>query len=57
MMRLRIQLDEGVAVPDLPDQPNVVNYDVLDNIDRRILKECFRVGRRLQQRIEMEHMR
>ncbi|MDP3186859.1 DUF294 nucleotidyltransferase-like domain-containing protein [Limnobacter sp.] len=57
MMRLRIQLDEGVAVPDLPDQPNVVNYDVLDNIDRRILKECFRVGRRLQQRIETEHMR
>ena len=57
MMRLRIQLDEGVAVPDLPDQPNLVNYDVLDNIDRRILKECFRVGRRLQQRIEMEHMR
>lgn len=57
MMRLRIQLDEGVAVPNLPDQPNVVNYDVLDNIDRRILKECFRVGRRLQQRIEMEHMR
>lgn len=57
MMRLRIQLDEGVAVPNLPDQPNVVNYDVLDNIDRRILKECFRVGRRLQQRIETEHMR
>jgi len=57
MMRLRIQLDEGVSVPNLPDQPNVVNYDVLDNIDRRILKECFRVGRRLQQRIETEHMR
>jgi CBS domain-containing protein len=57
MMRLRIQLDEGVAVPNLIDQPNVVNYDVLDNIDRRILKECFRVGRRLQQRIETEHMR
>ena len=57
MMRLRIQLDEGVAVPNLPDQPNVVNYDVLDNIDRRILKECFRVARRLQQRIETEHMR
>ncbi len=57
MMRLRIQLDEGVSVPNLIDQPNVVNYDVLDNIDRRILKECFRVGRRLQQRIETEHMR
>lgn len=56
-MRLRIQLDEEVSVPNLPDQPNVVNYDVLDNIDRRILKECFRVGRRLQQRIETEHMR
>lgn len=57
MMRLRIQLDEGVSVPNLQDQPNVVNYDVLDNIDRRILKECFRVGRRLQQRIESEYMR
>ncbi|WP_372521229.1 DUF294 nucleotidyltransferase-like domain-containing protein, partial [Limnobacter sp.] len=57
MMRLRIQLDEGVGVPNLQDRPNVVNYDVLDNIDRRILKECFRVGRRLQQRIETEYLR
>lgn len=57
MMRLRIQLDEDVAVPNRPEQPNLVNYDLLDNIDRRILKECFRVGRRLQQRIEAEHIR
>lgn len=57
MMRLRIQLEEGVGVPHLNDQPNVVNYDNLDNIDKRILKECFRVGRRLQQRIETEYIR
>jgi CBS domain-containing protein len=57
MMRLRIQLEEDVAVPSHADQPNLVNYDLLNNIDRRILKECFRVGRRLQQRIETGHVR
>ncbi|HEX4855897.1 MAG TPA: DUF294 nucleotidyltransferase-like domain-containing protein [Limnobacter sp.] len=57
MMRLRIQLEEDVAVPNQEDHPNLVNYDLLNNIDRRILKECFRVGRRLQQRIDSEHIR
>lgn len=57
MMRLRIQLDADVSIPGATDMPNVVNYDNLDNIDRRILKECFRVGRRLQQRIETEYLR
>ena len=56
MMRLRIQLDEGVAAPHVSDQPDLVNYDILDNIDKRILKECFRVGRKLQQRIESEYL-
>lgn len=57
MMRLRIQVEESMTVPGLHDQPNVINYDQLDQIDRRILKECFRVGRRLQQRIESEYLR
>lgn len=57
MMRLRIQLETSVSLPDAADKPNMINYDALDNIDRRILKECFRVGRRLQQRIESEHLR
>jgi CBS domain-containing protein len=56
MLRLQVQLrdeDGGAAATD----PNLVEVSTLNDIDRRILKESFRVARRLQQRIELDHVR
>ena len=57
MLRLQVQLrpktDSGVP----PDNPNLVEPATLNDIDRRVLKECFRVMRRLQQRMELDYQR
>ncbi|MEQ1660393.1 MAG: DUF294 nucleotidyltransferase-like domain-containing protein, partial [Hylemonella sp.] len=53
MLRLQIQL-EGAATRD---QPNHIRVDGLNDIDRRILKEVFRVARTLQQRIQLDYER
>ncbi|KRI01054.1 DUF294 nucleotidyltransferase-like domain-containing protein [Curvibacter sp. PAE-UM] len=53
MLRLQIQL-EGTATGD---QPNHIRVDSLNDIDRRILKEAFRVARTLQQRIQLDYER
>ena len=37
--------------------PNLVDVNALNDIDRRVLKESLRVARRLQQRIEMDYLR
>jgi CBS domain-containing protein len=51
MLRLQRQLDEGSG------QPNRIDWDSLNEIDRRVLKETLRVARGLQQRIELDWMR
>lgn len=53
MMRLQIQLEEMVP----PEQANRIVLDRLNDIDRRILKETFRVARSLQQRLELDYQR
>jgi CBS domain-containing protein len=53
MQRLQIQL-EGVAPRE---RPNHIAVDSLNDIDRRILKEAFRVARTLQQRIQLDYER
>lgn len=53
MLRLQIQL-EGVATGE---EPNHIVVDSLNDIDRRILKEAFRVARTLQQRIQLDYER
>lgn len=53
MLRLQIQL-EGAAVGE---QPNHIVVDSLNDIDRRILKETFRVARSLQQRLQLDYER
>ena len=55
MLRLRTQLN-GLA-PAGATNPNVVRLDALNDIDRRMLKECFRVARRLQQRVQLDYVR
>ncbi|MEK9951672.1 MAG: DUF294 nucleotidyltransferase-like domain-containing protein [Curvibacter sp.] len=53
MLRLQIQL-EGAAVGE---QPNHIVVGSLNDIDRRILKETFRVARSLQQRLQLDYER
>lgn len=52
-LRLRIQL-EGTAPPQHPNHLEVAR---LNDIDRRILRESFRVARSLQQRLQMDYER
>lgn len=52
-LRLLIQL-EGSATPQ---QPNHLHVASLNNIDRRILRESFRVARSLQQRLLLDYER
>jgi CBS domain-containing protein len=55
MLRLRVQST------DMPrpgaDHPNRLDLRLLNDIDRRILKETFRAAQRLQQRITLDYMR
>ena len=39
------------------DNPNRLDLRLLNDIDRRILKETFRAAQRLQQRITLDYMR
>ncbi len=53
MLRLRVQLEgTGDAA-----QPNRISVASLNDIDRRILKESFRVARALQQRLQLDYER
>ncbi|MFN4005297.1 MAG: DUF294 nucleotidyltransferase-like domain-containing protein [Hylemonella sp.] len=53
MQRLQVQLQgRGHA-----DEPNRIVVDSLNDIDRRILKEAFRVARTLQQRLQLDYER
>lgn len=53
MSRMRLQMD---ALPD-PCNPNRVDLATLSAIDRRVLKETFRVARELQRKLELDYMR
>jgi CBS domain-containing protein len=54
MLRLRNQLDETRADDATP---NTIDIDRLNDLERRVLKESFRVARSLQQRIELDYQR
>jgi CBS domain-containing protein len=56
MQRLQVQLrPTGGSAGAV--HPNLVEPAALNDIDRRVLKECFRVMRRLQQRMELDYQR
>ncbi len=57
MLRLRVQLDHHrrEAVDSDPDNPNLIDVEALNDIDRRLLKESLRVAQRLQKRVEMDY--
>jgi CBS domain-containing protein len=54
MLRLRTQLRRE---PGAAGNPNLIDLATLNDMDRRMLKESLRVGRRLQQRIELDYRR
>ncbi|HEY6513928.1 MAG TPA: DUF294 nucleotidyltransferase-like domain-containing protein [Burkholderiaceae bacterium] len=54
MLRLRVQLDD---TRDPATAPNEIDVATLNPIDRRVLKECLRIARSLQQRIELDYRR
>lgn len=54
MLRLQIQLGEHGEVGD---NPNQIDVNRLNDIDRRMLKETMRIARSLQQRIELDYRR
>lgn len=51
LLRLQVQLGAGAR------DPNRIDVDTLNDIDRRMLKESVRIARRLQQRIELDWRR
>ena len=53
MLRLRIQLEAGEGA----EHPNRLKLASLNDIDRRILKEAFRLARMLQQRMHLDYER
>jgi CBS domain-containing protein len=53
MLRLRIQLEDQ----DATENPNAIAVGSLNDIDRRILRESFRVARQLQQRLQLDYER
>jgi CBS domain-containing protein len=53
MQRLQIQLQGAAGA----ERPNHIAVDSLNDIDRRILKEAFRVARNLQQRLQLDYER
>ena len=53
ILRLRIQLDSQSQA----DNPNRIVVASLNDIDRRILRESFRVARQLQQRLQLDYQR
>jgi CBS domain-containing protein len=54
MLRLQAQMARPA---DAAGNPNLVELRTLNDIDRRMLKETFRVARRLQQMIELDYER
>lgn len=59
LLRLQVQLarDSREAVDASDGNPNLVDVEALNDIDRRVLKECLHVARRLQQRVELDYLR
>lgn len=52
MLRLRIQLEDAGG-----ENPNWLRPETLNDIDRRMLKESFRLARTLQQRMQLDYER
>lgn len=56
LLRLRVQIGSAAAT-DTPVAANAIDVATLNDVDRRVLKECFRIARTLQQRIALDWQR
>ena len=56
-LRLQVQVKVGHAAGsgNASDRLNLADVSTLNDIERRVLKESFRVARRLQQRMELDY--
>ncbi|MGL6110884.1 MAG: DUF294 nucleotidyltransferase-like domain-containing protein, partial [Rubrivivax sp.] len=57
LLRLQVQLDPDTDARNPASNPNLVEPSALNDIDRRMLKECLRVLHRLRQRLELDFQR
>jgi CBS domain-containing protein len=57
LLRLQVQLRADVDSSTAAHNANLVEPARLNDIDRRMLKECLRVLRRLRQRVELDYRR
>jgi CBS domain-containing protein len=57
MLRLRVQLERPADGGPDSESPNRLVVASLNDIDRRILRESFRVARSLQQRLQLDYER
>jgi CBS domain-containing protein len=57
LLRLQVQLRADADGGNETLNPNLVEPAALNDIDRRMLKECLRVLRRLRQRLELDYQR
>jgi CBS domain-containing protein len=53
LLRLRVQIERM----DAGGNPNLLEVESLNDIDKRMLKETLRVAKRLQQRMELDYQR
>jgi CBS domain-containing protein len=53
MLRLQVQMGPPLA----NGNPNLVDTSLLNDIDRRMLKEAMRIAKRLQQRMQLDYQR
>ena len=58
-LRLQVQLEapEAASSGAAAENPNLIDVESLNDIDRRVLRETLRVARRLQQRLELDYQR
>jgi CBS domain-containing protein len=57
LQMLRLQVQSGDAADPAAANPNLIDVGSLNDIDARVLKECVRVARQLQQRIALDWQR
>jgi len=57
LLRLQRQLGQRGDMPGPQDNPNLVDVKLLNDIDRRLLRESLRVARSLQQRVQLDYQR
>ena len=57
MLRLRVQVGDEINNQSYIKSPNSIKVAELNDIDRRILRETFRIVRHLQQRMQLDYQR